>query len=113
MTENENAFMLEKSVPRISRLSKAEITGYESHVHGIEGDIRFRAPEVMLGKSYDSRADTWSFGVIMFHLLTGTLPFGGSTKDLPKDTRDIEEAIQNFDGFDTLQKHILSRGHSA
>ena len=75
--------MLEKSVPRISRLSKAEITGYGAHVHGIEGDIRFRPPEVMLGKCYDSKADIWSFGVIMFHLLAGTLPFGSSSKDLP------------------------------
>ena len=113
MTEQMDELMLEKSVPRISRVSKAEITGYGSYVHGIEGDLRFRAPEVMLGKSYDSKADSWSFGVIMFHLLAGRLPFGENTKDLPSDTKSIEEAIQNYEGFDQLQRMVISRGHSA
>ena len=93
MTEQMDEHMLDKSVPRISRLSKAEITGYGSYVHGIEGDHRFRAPEVMLGKSYDSKADTWSCGVIMFHLLAGRLPFGESTKDHTCDSKSVEEAI--------------------
>jgi serine/threonine protein kinase len=64
MTESEE--MLDKSIPRIARFNKAEITGYESYVHNIEGDIRFRAPEVLLGKHYDFRADSWSFGIIIF-----------------------------------------------
>jgi serine/threonine protein kinase len=64
MTETDD--MVEKSIPRISRFNKAEIIGYDNHVHNIEGDIRFRAPEVLLGKHYDFRADSWSFGVILF-----------------------------------------------
>lgn len=84
MTEAED--MIEKSIPRISRLNKAEIIGYDCHVHGIEGDIRFRAPEVLQGKSYDFKADSWSFGIILFHLLTGKLPFDVGLNDKsPKD----------------------------
>ena len=64
MTETEE--MVEKSIPRISRFNKAEIIGYDCHVHSIVGDIRFRAPEVLLGKHYDFKADSWSFGVILF-----------------------------------------------
>ena len=41
---------LDKSIPRISRLSKAEIINYEGHVYDQAGDIRFRAPEVVSRK---------------------------------------------------------------
>lgn len=80
MTEVDSEFMLNRSIPRISRLNKAEIMGYGAHCHSIFGDIRFRAPEVVSGKHYDFKADSWSFGVILFQLLTGKLPFDCSQK---------------------------------
>ena len=81
MTECEEDMMISKSIPRISRLDKAEIMGYEAHCHSILGDIRYRAPEVLSGKHYDFKADSWSFGVIIFHLLTGKLPFDEKMDD--------------------------------
>ena len=33
------------------------------------------APEILTGKPYDERCDYWSLGVILFLLLSGTLPF--------------------------------------
>jgi carbon catabolite-derepressing protein kinase len=78
MTEAGERDMLEKAVPRISRLDNSEIMGYESHCHSIFGDIRFRAPEVLAGKHYDFKADAWSFGIILFQILTGHLPFDRS-----------------------------------
>jgi serine/threonine protein kinase len=66
---------LDKSIPRISRLSKANIINYEGHVHELVGDIRFRAPEVVSNKQYGLKADSWSFGIILFQLITGTVPF--------------------------------------
>jgi serine/threonine protein kinase len=115
--------MLEKSIPRISRLDKAEIMGYEAHCHSIYGDIRFRAPEVLSGKHYDFKADSWSFGVILFQILSGKLPFDG--QDLggrasshhpsypgSENQAFIEEQILSYDNFDGLQGSILSQGHS-
>lgn len=39
------------------------------------GSLDYMAPEMVLRKPYDHRADFWSFGVIMFELLTGSTPF--------------------------------------
>ena len=66
---------LETSIPRISRLNKAQLIGFSGHTFGQYGDIRFRAPEVCNGQHYDFAADLWSLGIIIFQLLTGHLPF--------------------------------------
>ena len=41
------------------------------------------APEVLLDQPYDEQADTFSFGSVLFELLTGSIPFGGG--NIPKE----------------------------
>jgi len=43
------------------------------------GTLSYVAPEV-LNKSYTSQCDMWSLGVIVFILLVGYMPFGGSSE---------------------------------
>lgn len=50
----------------------------------------YRAPEVILGISYSSSIDTWSFGCIAYELLTGHPLFPG------KDNKDQLLKIHNF-----------------
>ena len=49
---------------------------------------QYRSPEVLLGTGYDTSADMWSLGCIVFELLTGDLlfdPHAGKTWDREED----------------------------
>jgi len=41
----------------------------------VVGTPSYTAPEILQSKDYDFRCDYWSLGVILFLLLSGTLPF--------------------------------------
>lgn len=44
------------------------------------GTVEYMAPEVVSRKGHNTAADWWSYGVLMFEMLTGSLPFQGANR---------------------------------
>jgi serine/threonine-protein kinase len=79
----------------------------EAENHGkILGSVHFLAPEVLQGKPFSVASDIYAAGITLFQLVTGNLPYDGSTKEVaeqqvkkefPKASNYVTSIPKEFD----------------
>ncbi|KAL4427391.1 hypothetical protein ABPG74_009663 [Tetrahymena malaccensis] len=74
-------------------------TSYTCNFDNFEyGDLRYQAPEIILGIEYTTKSDVWSLGCIMYELLTGETLF--KTQDKKEIIFIIKKVFENEDDED-------------
>ena len=65
----------------------------------VQGTRSYMSPEQIRGEPLDERADVYSFGCTIFHLVAGRAPYTGSNSNelLNKHLRAAIPALEAFD----------------
>lgn len=102
----QNMFYLPNGTIKLGDFGIAKTSEEYERDNKILGSVHYMAPEVLIGKPFSVASDIYAAGVTFYHLLTGVLPFEGSTsqvadaqlkKPFPKASLINSEVDENLD----------------
>jgi tetratricopeptide (TPR) repeat protein len=106
-----NVLLADDGTPRLTDFGIAYIadTPHLTQTGVLVGTVDYLSPEVCQGESPDERSDIWSFGVMLFQMLTGSMPFTGESltskltailtqpiPDLTQNAPDVPDALADL-----------------
>ena len=102
-----NIMFTESGMVKVMDFGIARVVGTEHLTSAgfMMGTPAYMAPEQVLGEDIDARADLYAMGVVLYHLLTGQLPFRGHTpfemaqsrlRDQPTPVRSVRAELPEW-----------------
>lgn len=70
--------MLTAGQVKVLDFGLARLSGEDTLAEGFLGTLDYMSPEAARGQSLDARSDLWSLGVVLYELLSGSVPFRSS-----------------------------------
>ena len=118
-----NVLLAADGTPRLADFGIAHVESDQrlTQTGVLMGTIDYLSPEVCQGEPPDERADIWAFGVMLFQILSGRLPFDGKSitarltailtqpvPDLAQLTPDVPDALADL-VYRMLEKDLQQR----
>ena len=106
-----NVLLAEDGTPRLTDFGCAHLAASSrlTQTGTVLGTVLYLSPEACRGETLDARADIWAFGVMLYEMLTGQVPFSGESlpavfsailnqpvPDLAQDCPNVPDALADL-----------------